>query len=111
MCIRQGHKEQRLIVQHLLEMRKPPDGIGGVAVQPSPNVIVDAPTHHGGEGRIHHIEGRFVAGGRAVRAQKEKRMRSGKLRRPSEPAVRGVELSAQGRDAVVENSRLGSALL
>ena len=40
------HNQQRVVIEHLLEMRNPPLGVGGVAVEASANVIVDAAGGH-----------------------------------------------------------------
>ena len=66
--------EQRVVVEHLLEVRHPPRGVDGVAVEPAAELIVDAARRHRVERADDHVERRRVARA-AMLAQQEEELR------------------------------------
>ena len=97
-----GAGEERLVVQHLLEVGHEPERVGRVAREPTAHVVVDAAGRHRVQRRGHHAEGLLLAA--QVGAQEEvERHRRGELRRPSEPAVGGVERAPDPVVGLVEH--------
>ena len=87
--VRRG--EQRVVVEHLLEVGDEPGLVHGVAVEASAELVVHAAGGHPVESRAHHVE-RVVAPG----AEQELEVRGrGELRGAPEAAVGGVELRAK----------------
>ena len=54
-----GNHEERLIVEHLLEVGQKPAFVGGVAVDAQADLVVDSPEAYLGQGVFHHAEGVF----------------------------------------------------
>ncbi len=89
--------EQRLVVQHLLEVRDEPLRVDGVPVEPAADVVVDPATGHAVERADHGAEGLGVAGRGPLVDQERQRHGLGELRCPAEPAVDPIQLSERPR--------------
>ena len=102
--------EQRVVVEHLLEVRGEPLGIHRVAGETAAEMILNATRSHALEARGHHLQ-RFAIAGLAVAAETEREAHGvGKLRGAAEAAVAGVEpggdrLGGLGQQIAVEGAR------
>ncbi len=81
----------RVVVQHLLKMRRQPVVVNGVAVESATELIVHAPAGHGLQGLGYHLERQGIARGVVIAQQKLQRHRLGELRRVAPPAVSPVK--------------------
>ena len=95
-------RELRVVVQHLLEMRHEPAGVGRVAVEAAAELVAQAAVGHRverppGDGQRPRIAGRHVAAEQELDGH---RLRE--LRRPAPAAVRGVERGLDGGGRAVE---------
>ena len=90
--------EQRVVVEHLLEVRHEPDRVDGVAVEAAAELVVDAAGSHPVERDARHAE--CVLGlGACVEAKEQfERRRGRELGRAAEAAVDRVELRAERRE-------------
>ena len=98
-------REQRVVVEHLLEVRHEPDRVDRVAVEAAAELVVDAAVGHALERAQRHRE-RLLAAAAPVHAQQEREHRVRReLGRAPEAAVALVVLAAQ-RQQRVEQRRL-----
>jgi len=89
-----GRDEQRVVVEHLLEVRHEPPLVHGVPVEAAPEQVVHPAEGHPVEGRAHHREGVRVAGAQVEPEQELHRRGGRKLGRVPEAAPPGIELLA-----------------
>ena len=87
--------QERVVIEHLLEVGDEPVGIGRVPVEPSTQLIVDAASCHPVEGQLHHFEYGGVFGAEVLTKQELQGHRLRELGLQSEPTVRVVKLLAQ----------------
>ena len=78
--------EQRVVVEHLLEVRHEPLRVHAVAREAAADLIVDAAARHPLKGVRHHREHVRVAGARPLPQREVERHRGRKLRRAIEAA-------------------------
>ena len=98
-------REQRVVVEHLLEVRHEPDRVDRVAVEAAAELVVDAAVGHAPQRAQRHRE-RLLAAAAAVHAEQEREHRVRReLGRAPEAAVALVVLPAQ-RQQRVEERRL-----
>ena len=83
--------QERIVVEHLLEVRHAPADVGRVAVEATAHVIVDAAPGHRFQRLHHHAERRGIARAAVVAEQELELERFGKPGRAPEAAVRRVE--------------------
>ncbi len=102
--------EQRVVVEHLFEVRYEPVRIGAVAREATAELVVDAAVGHGIKGPRHHRQDRRVAGSAPGSEQELEGHRRRKLRRPAEPAVCGVEAGPDARGGRLELAALRVAV-
>ena len=84
-----GFDELRVVVEHLLEVRHQPTRVGGVAMEPAADLVVDAAIGHRVEGPAHLLGGlRIIAPARVAQEEADE-TRLGELRRsvPAAPAL------------------------
>ena len=91
-----GEDEERLVVEHLLEVRHEPAGVRRVPVDAVPELVVDPPAPDRLEGPLDHLERTRLARAAPAPEQEEQVVRRRELRRVPEPAVDRVELEDQG---------------
>ncbi len=104
--------EQRVVVQHLLEVRDDPVGVDGVPGEAAGQLVVDPAARHRLEGPLGHREGVGVPGARVVAQQVLQRHRRRELRRAPEPAAgrvvrRGQRPHRLGELGLVRGASLG----
>ena len=109
-----GGREQRVVVEHLLEVGDEPPRVHGVAVEPAAEEVVHPARRHPVEGQPHHAQ-RVLVPGRGVQPEQElDRRGGGELGRRAPAAFRRVEAAAQRRDDTAEEpggQRLGRGRL
>jgi len=84
-------QQQRVVVQHLLEVRHHPAGIDAVAGEATADLVVDAAARHRVERALGHVE----RAGLALHQQCVHQQRRRELRRSTETPVDRVELAAE----------------
>ena len=94
--------QQRIVVEHLLEMRNQPERVGRVARKPAAQLIVDSAICHPVESDPDHREGRRVSAPAPRPKQELEGHRSRKLGSPAEAAVDRVEARGQLPDGALE---------
>ena len=105
-----GVGEERVVVQHLLEVRNQPLGIGAVARESAAELVVDPAVGHGVERAGHHPQRALVAGA-VPRAQQELELHGrGEFRGAAEAAAGIVEARSDPRDRCLELPHLGVAV-
>ncbi|GIW73141.1 MAG: hypothetical protein KatS3mg102_2683 [Planctomycetota bacterium] len=97
-----GAREQRLVIEHLLEVRHQPALIHRVPRKPATQLIVDPPGRHPVARQQHLLHRTGQLHPRSNRQQKQPHHRLGKLRRPAEPAVH-ADRSSRIRSAARRN--------
>ena len=114
-----GPRQQRVVVEHLLEVRDHPPRVHRVAREPAPDLVVHAAAGHGPERVQAHLQDAFAGQGiralsRAAAREQELDRRGGReLGRAPEAAVLGVVDPAQPLDRGVQHrsvQRLGGGL-
>ena len=90
-----GDREQRVVVEHLLEVRHQPARVGRVTVEAAADAIAHPARGHALERVDGHVQRGLVVGAPVVAQQKLERHRARKLRRAAEPAEQGVERRRQ----------------
>ncbi len=97
--------QQRLVVQHLLEVRHQPVGIDRVAVEPATDLVVDAAGGHRIERHRHHLQDlrRRIHDGLVEEEGEGHRL--GELRGAAEATEATVELVAEVGDGLLEDGR------
>ncbi len=88
-------RELRVVVEHLFEVGHQPTGVGGVSVEPAPELVADPPVGHLVEREANHRAGPRVAG-RHTPEHVFQRHRLGELRCPAPRSVAGVEAGVEG---------------
>ena len=83
-------RQQRVVVEHLLEVRHEPAGVDGVAREAAADLVVDAAGGHPAQGLQRHRD-------LAARQQELDHRGRGELRRPAPAAVGLVELPPQSQ--------------
>ena len=97
-----GVGEEGVVVQHLLEVRDEPFGIGAVAREPAAELVVDATVGHRLERVRHHRQHRRVARPSPRAEQELDEHRCGELRRATPAAVGRVVGGRHPPDGLVE---------
>ena len=90
--------EQRVVVEHLLEVRDEPLAVDGVAMEPAADEVVHAAERH----RVERLLDQLVL---ATPEKKLERRRGREFRRAAEPAPHRVELRAQSAHCGAEEPR------
>ncbi len=88
--LRIGTPQQRLIVEHLLEMRDVPLCIGGVAMEPAADMVVYPSLCHFLQRAARHLQARVVVGQAVGLEQEQQCVLIGELRslvKPAQPVV------------------------
>ena len=90
-----GARQQRVVVEHLLEVGNRPGGIDAVAREAPADVVVDAPAGHGLQRAQRHL---------ALAAQQQELDHRGlrELGRAAEAAVKAVERAPQGGHGIAQ---------
>ena len=101
--LRVGQSKHGLVVEHLLEMRHPPEGIGGVAMKAVTHVIEDASPAHLRQGLFDHLQSPILPVSMPVAQQEEEVVGAWEFRRLGETAVALVELAGQALVGQPEN--------
>ena len=101
MEVRRG--EQRVVVEHLLEVRHQPPAVDRVAVEAAAEEVVHAAGGHGVEGLRDHRK-RLVVAAKVLAQEELQRGRRRELRRAAEASPLGVELPAQRTGGVAEQA-------
>jgi len=96
-------RELGVVVQHLLEMRDLPCGVGRVTMETATQLIPDSTAHHPSECLLHHHEGGRCSGPPMVSQQKLETRRHGELRSASKAAVLSIERTEIAREGRVEH--------
>jgi hypothetical protein len=101
-----GRGEERVVVEHLLEVGDEPARVHRVAVEPASKQVVHAAGRHAVERQPRHRECLLIAG-RRVEAEEEVDRRGGReLRRRAETSLPGVENPPESRhDTAKEPAR------
>ena len=86
-----GAGELRLVVQHLLEVRDPPEAVHAVTVEAAAQVVVHAAARHRVQRHPRHLQGALARGAPIVLQQRREHHRTRELRRRAETAVAGIE--------------------
>ena len=107
--------EQRIVVQHLLEVRHEPVRIHAVAREAAADLIVDPSARHAPEGVRHDVQCLGLTGARPLPQREVERHRRRELGRAAEAAEPRLELRAQRRhrareQVLVERARHACAL-
>ena len=79
--------EERVVVEHLLEVRHQPVRIDRVAVEAATDLVVDAARRHAPERRRHHVEEPVLAGHVPGAEEEREHHRVWKLGRPADAPV------------------------
>ncbi len=87
--------QQRVVVEHLLEVGHRPRGVHRVAGEAAAELVVEATARHRLAGRLHHLQCALGAGAGVVAQQELQHHRRRELRRAAEAAVPRVELAGQ----------------
>jgi hypothetical protein len=85
-------QQQRIVVEHLLEVRDHPLGVGAVAVEPAADLVENPAAHQVLAGVLGHVE----AGRIALDQQRVDEGGAGELGRPAEPSVDDVVVRPDG---------------
>ena len=103
---RQQLQQLRIVVQHLLEMRHQPEGVGGISGITAAEVIVDAALRHAVEHQVQRLLPLGRAGAERVLPQEPENRRVGEFRRALQPAVlRIVQPQQRRRDRIQMHRR------
>ncbi len=92
--------QQRVVVQHLLEVRHRPRLVHRVAREAAAQLVVDPAAGHRLRGRLHHLQGRLGPRTGVVAQQEFQRHGRRELGRATESAVHGVEVAGQREQRV-----------
>ena len=99
--------EQRLVVEHLLEVRDEPLAVDGVAGEAAADVVVHATRRHRVERCRDDLPQPRLAGAQEPVQQEVEAHRGRELRRRAEPAPLGIEALDQGLHGAVQGSGVG----
>ena len=89
--VRVQRQKQRVVVEHFLEVRDRPSGVGAVAAEAAGELVVNAAFRHAAQRHADHFEGVRVAS-RSVPAQAKVEIhRVRKLGRPPETPLHRIE--------------------
>ena len=100
-----GHGEQRVVVQHLLEVRHQPPLVGRVAREAASQVVVHAAAGHPAQRVLDHVPRVLLAGAGREAQQELQRHRLRKLRRATEATVLRVEARCHAAIRLVHRAR------
>ncbi len=100
-----GPQEQRVVVEHLLEVGDQPFRVDGIAVESAAQVVVDAAVAHFRQGMDGHVEGRLPPGPEVLAQQEGQRHGRGELGLRAETAVGGVIGRGDPGEGLVEQAR------
>ena len=101
-----GAGEERLVVEHLLEVRHEPVRVDRVAVEAAADLVVDAAGGHRVERAGDHLQHLGRAGSVPAEVEQQRdRHRLGELGRATEAAEPAVELVLEVLDRLVEDAR------
>ncbi len=98
-------REQRVVVEHLLEVRHEPDGVDGVAVEAARELVVDAAARHLREREARDAQPLRLARARPLPQQRVEHHRLRELGCRTEAARLGVEPVARRADRLAERER------
>ncbi len=98
--------QERVVVQHLLEVRDQPALVRAVAVKTAPELVVDTPAGHLVQGKRHLVQ-RILGTGPQVMTQHDAQVpRVWKFGRLAEPTPHDVVVLAQHLEGVVQATRV-----
>ena len=103
-------QQQRVVVEHLLEMRDDPPGVDAVPGEAASQLVVDPASRHRLAGSANHRQGHRIAGALVMAEQELENHRRRELGRASEAAARCVEPGRQNGGGAVEVCPLGRAV-
>ncbi len=95
-------RQQRVVVEHLLEVRHQPLLVDAIAVESAAELVVHAALGHGAQGLLQHAHALLVAGALGVAQQELEGHGLGKLGGAAKAAVVRLELVCQRTEGVVE---------
>jgi hypothetical protein len=91
-CFEIGFGQQRIVVEHFLEMRRQPLSIDRVTMKTPANLIVNAAAGHVVQRRSGHVQQLLIAGMQVLTQQQGNGSGVGEFWRTTEAAPRRVEL-------------------
>src|SRR5437667_4123508 len=97
--------ELRVVVEHLLEVRHAPPGVGRVAVEAAAELVMDAARGHALERRRRHGERVRVARAAVIAEEERRHRRPGGPGRGPEAAPGGVEARRERGDGRADRRR------
>ena len=89
-------QELGVVIEHLLEVGRLPQAVGGIAGEAAAQLIVDAAHGHLVQGEPHLAQQRLVAGGQGIAEQEAPVAGQGELRGPVHAALAAVEEGLPG---------------
>ena len=101
-----GQREHRLVVQHLLEVGHEPACVGGVAVEPVPQVVEQSTASHAPQGGLDHLQGRWIPRARPASQEERQLVGGGELGGAAEPAEGRIEVPREVLLGQIEHRRL-----
>ncbi len=104
---RQQFQQLRVVVQHLLEVRHQPEGVGRIPRIAAAEVIVDAALRHAVEHQVQRLLTLGRAGAERVLPQEPENRRIGEFHRTLQAAVFGIGLPQQGGGHRIQMHRCG----
>ncbi|KAF5034706.1 hypothetical protein DSECCO2_593300 [anaerobic digester metagenome] len=104
------HHQERLVVEHLLEVRDEPLGVRRIAVEPVADLVEDPAPPHGVQRLLDHRVGRLLPGPVPVTEQEYEVVRSREFGCVPKPAVLTVEDPEEGLVGLIENGLVKIAL-
>ena len=99
--VRVGPQQQRVVVEHLLEVRHHPVGVDAVAREPAGQLVVDPAARHRRARALHRGQRRRRAGALVGAQQRLQQSRRRELRRAAEAAALGVLVAQDHRRGVI----------
>ena len=97
-----GARQLRVVVEHLLEVRHEPVGVGAVAVEAAAELVVDPAAGHLGQGVGDGLPLLLIAGAPPILEQEVQVHRLRELRRIAEPTLMWVEAAHQVLSGLVQ---------
>ena len=100
-------RQERVVVQHLLEMGDEPPRIGGVAMEPAAHLVVDATERHLLQREPRHRQRLLVPRALPVAEEEANIHGGGELRRAPDASLAGIEYLRVVAHRAVEHVQLG----
>ena len=97
-----GSGQEGIVVQHLLEMRNQPALVGGVACEPTADMIVDPPCRHSIERTRDHLQSSALSCPTVTTEEQREPCRRGEFRRAAKSAVALIEILTELRHRLVK---------